>query len=44
MFQLGKKYVLTTKDGGQVGERLNCVVKEYDEKNGLLRVDQLSIT
>lgn len=40
MFQIGQKYVLTTKEAGRETERHNCFVTEYDDRNGLLKVEQ----
>jgi len=43
MFEIGKKYDLFFKDSsGKEHSVTNCIVNDFDEVNGLLKVSQFS--
>lgn len=39
MFTVGEKYIITQNINGETVDNYNCYVLDYDENNGLLKVE-----
>lgn len=43
MIEIGKTYIIKLDDGKGIHERPNCVVLDYNQENGLLKINQFGI-